>query len=50
MTTGGKNWQQYSLSITLLRLHHSADASTFTGFKLMCFVYILCCFRRNKLR
>jgi hypothetical protein len=25
----------------LMRLHHSPDASTFPGFKLMCFVYII---------
>ncbi len=25
-----------------MRLHHSPDASTFLGFKQMCFVYVIC--------
>jgi hypothetical protein len=32
---------------TTMRLHHSPDASTFPGFKLMCFVYIMYFFKEE---
>ncbi len=30
-----------------MRFHHSPDASTFPGFKLMCFVYIMYFFKEE---
>jgi hypothetical protein len=32
---------ELKIKILSVRLHHSPDASTFPGFKLMCFVYII---------
>jgi hypothetical protein len=38
-----------SIVAPLIRLYPSPDASTFPSFKLMCFVYIVCFFRKSKM-